>query len=51
MVEQYSALAFNNLVSDLDSYLHINREQCKAYSSSLSALLCSAVVSVGPLQL
>lgn len=45
--KENSALTCNNLVSDLSSYLNIAGEQCKAYSSSLSASLCAAVLRAG----
>lgn len=51
LIKENSAVAFNNLASDLTSYLHVNGKQCEAHSSSLSALLWSATISVGPQQL
>lgn len=48
LIKENSAVAFNNLASDLTSYLHVNGKQCEAHSSSLSALLWSATISVGP---
>lgn len=51
LIKENSAVAFNNLASDLAFCLHINGEQCEAHPSLLPALLCSAMVSVGPQQL